>query len=169
MTLRRFGVVVLAAVVAVPAIRAQELPKPGPEHEVLKRMEGTWEVAVKGGGMESKATVTCRMELGGMWLVTNLEGEFAGTKFQGKGLDSYDAASKKYVSVFVDSMSSRPLVMEGTYDKDKKTLTMAGEGPGMDGKPTNYKTVTTFTDDNTMTATMSMGDAEFTFSYKRKK
>ena len=130
-TLRRFGTLVLATVIAIPAVRGQEFtpPKPGPEHEVLKKMEGTWEVTMKAGGMASTATATNKMELGGMWLVTNLEGEFAGTKFYGRGLDSYDPASKKYVSVFVDSMSNRPLVMEGTYDKDKKTLTMAGEGP----------------------------------------
>jgi hypothetical protein len=174
MTMRWFGAVVLAAAVAVPAARPQEFtpPKPGPEHEVLKKFEGTWEVTMKAGGMETRCMATNKMELGGMWLVTGLEGEFAGTKFYGKGLDSYDAASKKYVSVFVDSMSSRPLVMEGTYDKDKKTLTMAGEGPGMDGKPTKYKTVTTFTDDNTMTATMWMGGEKAepcTFVYKRKK
>ena len=171
-TVGRFGAVALAAVVAISAIRAQELPKPGPEHEVLKHWEGTWEVTMKAGGMESKAAVTYKMELGGMWLVANIEGEMMGAKFYGKGLDSYDAATKKYVSVWVDSMGGRPLVMDGTYDKDKKSLTMAGEGPGMDGKPTKYKTVTTMPDEDTMNVTMWVGagkDGEFTFVYKRKK
>lgn len=165
---------VCALALVVLAAGAQEFtpPKPGPEHAVLKKMEGTWDVTMKAGGMETKSTATYKMELGGMWLVTHLEGEFAGQKFYGKGLDSYDAASKKYVSVFVDSMSSRPLVMEGTYDRDKKTLTMAGEGPGLDGKPTKYRTVTTFADDDTMTATMWMGGEKAepcTVVFKRKK
>lgn len=171
-SLCRFGALVFAAAVAVPAARAQEAPKPGPELEVLKKWEGTWDVTMKAGGMEHKGTMTCKMELGGMWLVSSLESGTPGAQVYGKGLDSYDAVSKKYVSVFVDSMSNRPLVMEGTYDKDKKTLTMAGEGPGMDGKPTKYKAATTFTDDDTVTASMWMGegkDAACSVVFKRKK
>ena len=171
-TLRWFGAVALAAVVAGPSARAQEIPKPGPEHEVFKHWEGTWDVTVKAGGMEHKGTMTCKMDLGGMWLVSSLESGAPGAKVYGKALDSYDAASKKYVSVFVDSMSGRPLVMEGTYDKDRKTLTMAGEGPGMDGKPTRYKSVTTITDADTMNASMWMGGEKAepcTVVFKRKK
>ena len=45
------------------------------------------------------------------------------------------------------------MVMEGTYDKEKKTMTMAGEGPGMDGKPTKYKSVSEMPDDDTINFT----------------
>lgn len=171
-TLRLLVAVALAAVLGVPAARAQEFPKPGPEHEILKKHEGTWDVIMKFGGMESKGTVTYKMELSGMWLVANLESEFLGSKFYGKGMDSYDAASKKYVSYWFDSMGSRPVAMEGTYDKDKKTLTMAGEGPGMDGKMSKYKSVSEMPDDNTTNFTMWIGDGKdpaFTIVYKRKK
>jgi hypothetical protein len=170
-TLCWFGAVALAAV-AIPAARAQEFPKPGPEHEILKKHEGTWDVAMKFGGMESKGTVTYKMGLGGMWLVADLESDLLGSKFYGKGMDSYDAASKKYVSYWFDSMGSRPVAMEGTYDKDKKTLTMTGEGPGMDGKPTKYKSTSEMPDDNTTNFTMWIGDGKepaFTIVYKRKK
>ena len=51
-------------------------------------------------------------------------------------------------------MSTAPVTMEGTYDKEKKTLTMAGEGPGMDGKPTKYKSVSKMPDDDTIEMTM---------------
>ena len=173
-TLRWFCAVALAAALTVPAARAQapEFPKPGPEHEVLKKMEGTWDAIMKFGGMESKGTVTYKMGLGGMWLVGDLESDLFGTKFHGKGMDSYDAASKKYVSYWFDSMGSRPVAMEGTYDKDKKTLTMTGEGPGMDGKPTKYKSTSEMPDDDTTNFTMWIGDAKepaFTIVYKRKK
>jgi hypothetical protein len=163
---------VAVALFAAPAVRAQEFPKPGPEHEILKKMEGNWDITMKFGGMEVKGTVTQKMELGGLWLVSSVEGEFGGTKFQGKGLDSYDPAKKKYVSVFVDNMSTSPLLMEGTYDKAKKTLTMEGTGPGMDGKPTKYKAVSTMPDDDTINFTMHIGDGKdqaFTIVYKRKK
>jgi hypothetical protein len=163
--------VVVAAVLAVPAL-AQEMPKPGPEHEVLKRLEGTWESTMKAGGKESKGTVTYKMELGGMWLAGSLESDLFGTKFSGKSMESYNQAKKKYVSVWMDSMSTAPVVMEGTYDKEKKTMTMSGEGPGMDGKPTKYRSVSRMPDASTIEMTMWIGDNKepmFSVTYKRKK
>jgi Protein of unknown function (DUF1579) len=168
---RWFCAVALAAALAVPSARAQEFPKPGPEHEQLKKLEGTWDATMKFGGMESKGTMTYKMELNGLWLTSNFEGEFAGAKFQGKGLDSYDPAKKKYVSVWVDNMVTSPMMMEGTYDKDKSTITLTGEGPSPTG-PAKFKSVTHFIDENTINFDMYMGDAKdpaFTIAYKRKK
>lgn len=167
-----FCAVALAAAVAAPVTRAQEFPKPGPEHEVLKKCVGTWDLTMKFGGMESRGTVTYKMDLGGLWLNSVLESEFAGMKFSGRGMDSYDAGKKKYVGVWFDSMSTAPMVMEGTYDKAKKTLTMVGEGPGMDGKPTTHRAVSEWKDDDTMHFSMYVGDAKepgFTIEYKRRK
>src|SRR5262245_63294417 len=171
-TARWFWTVALAAAVAAPAARAQESPKPGPEHEVLKKHVGTWDLTMKFGGMESRGTVTYSMDLGGLWLASSLVSEFGGQKFQGRGMDSYDARKNKYVGVWIDSMSTAPLVMEGTYDKEKKTLTMAGEGPGMDGKPTRYRAVSEWKDDDTIHFSMHVGDGAepaFTIVYKRRK
>jgi hypothetical protein len=163
----------LALVVfAAPAVSAQEPAKPGPEHDVLKKFVGTWDLTMKTPGGESKGTSTYKMDLGGLWLSSSLEMDFGGMKFQGKGMDTYDAAKKKYVSVWFDSMMTHPLLMEGTYDKEKKTLTLAGESPGMDGKPTKWKSVTATPDDDTIDFKMHMGDDKepaFTIIYKRKK
>lgn len=169
--MRMMASVTMAAVLVAPTF-AQEGLKPGPEHKILAKQEGTWDTTMKAGGMEYKGTVTYKMELGGMWLVGSMESDLFGQKFSGKSLDSYDPAKKKYVSVWVDSMSASPVRMEGTYDKEKKTMTMAGEGPGMDGKATKYKSVTKMPDDNTTVMTMYIGDAKdpaFTVTYKRKK
>jgi hypothetical protein len=171
-TLRWFCAAALSVALAAPVAFAQEGPKPGPEHEMLKKMAGTWDLTMKFGGGESKGTVVYKMEPGGLWLSSQLESELFGQKFWGKGLDSYDAAKKKYVGVWVDSMSTSPMVMEGTYDAAKKTLTMAGEGPGMDGKPTKYKSVSVMPDDDTINFSMYVGggaDPAFTIVYKRKK
>jgi hypothetical protein len=168
---RWFGAVTLSVLVAAAA-PAQEGPKPGPEHELLKKMEGTWNLTMKFGGMETKGTVTYKMDLGGLWLVSHLESELFGQKFTGKGLDTYDPVRKKYVGLWADSMSTSPVIMEGTYDKAKKTLTMSGDGPGMDGKPAKYKSVSEMPDDDTINFTMYMGDDKdpaFTITYKRKK
>src|SRR5262245_15967286 len=171
-TLRWFCAAALTVVLAVPAARAQEFPKTGPEHELLKKWEGTWETTMKFGDMETKGSATYKMELGGLWLASNFEGEFGGTKFYGKGLDTYDPAKKKYIGIWCDSMSTAPLLMEGTFDKEKKTMTMSGDGPGMDGKPMRFKAVSEWKDDNTVNFSMFMGDAKepgFTIVYKRKK
>ena len=169
-TAHLISVIVIAALTA-PTVHAQG-PKPGPEHEILQKMVGNWDLTMKIGGMESKGKVTYKMILGGMWLESSLEGEIFGQKFHGKGLDSYDAGKKKYVGTWFDSMSASPMVMEGTYDKAKKTLTLEGEGPGMDGKPTKHKSVSVMPDDDTINFSMYMGDGKepgFTIVYKRVK
>lgn len=164
------AVAVLAA--AVSSTSAQDFPKPGPEHEMLKKWVGTWDTTMKMVGMETKGTATYKMELGGLWLTSTFEGEFGGMKFSGRGLDSYDAGKKKFVAVWVDSMTTSPLVMEGTYDKATKTQTMSGTAPGMDGKPEKFKAVSEMKDDDTVNFSMYVGDGKepgFTILYKRKK
>ena len=170
-TLRIALAVLVAGIVSAPIAKAQEPPKPGAEHEMLKKLEGVWEATIKGGPAESKGTMTYKMELGGLWLVGSFEGDFAGQKFTGKGLDSYDPSKKKFVGYWFDSMGTMPLVLEGTYDKEKKTMTMAGEGPGMDGKATKYKTVTEYKDNDNISFLLYMGDTKepmITITYKRK-
>ncbi len=167
----RWFCAVVAVVLLTSAVPAQP-PKPGAEHEVLKKLEGDWDLVMSVGGTESKGSVTYKMELGGLWLAGSLEGELFGAKFQGKSLSTYDAGKKKYIEVWADSMGTQPILLEGTYDKDKKTLTMSGEGPGMDGKSTKYKSVTTYTDDSTIKFGMYAGDTKepaFTVTYTRKK
>jgi Protein of unknown function (DUF1579) len=172
-------VVMVCAVIAlvVPAVRAQPpgMPKPGPEHERLKKLEGTWDATVKTEQGESKGTMIYKMDLGGLWLVSDFKGEFGGQKFMGKGFDGYDPIKKKYVGVWVDSMSVAPMSGEGTFDKEGKVLTQIMEGPGMDGKMTKFKSVIEIKDPDTMVFTMSSADPQgkdqsmLTITYKRKK
>jgi hypothetical protein len=153
----------------------QEFPQAGPEHQRLKRLEGEWIATVKSAEGESKGTMTYRAECGGLWLVSDFRGEFGGQKFQGRGLDGYDPQKKKYVSVWVDSMSTRPMLLEGDRDEGKQTLTMVGEGPGPDGKPAKYKSVSRQVDADHETFKMYMvgpdgKDVEMmTIDYARKK
>ena len=167
-----FGAVVVAVVLAVPLARAQEPPKPGPEHEILKKHVGTWDLTMKFEGGESRGTCVYKLDLGGLWLASTVESDLMGMKFSGRGYDTYDATKKKYVGVWMDSMSTSPMTMEGTFDAAKKSFTMTGEGPGMDGKPTKYKSVSEMPDDDTIIMKMWMGDSKepgFTITYKRKK
>ena len=127
---------------------------------------------MKAEGKEHKGTAVFKAELGGLWVASTLESDMGKEKYYGRGMDTYDAKKKKYVSYWFDSMGTTPLSMEGTYDKATKTLTMAGEGPGMDGKPAKYKAVSVMPDDNTINFSMYMGDAKepaFTIVYKKRK
>jgi hypothetical protein len=169
--MRKIAAVTLAALL-VGSAQAQEPVKPGPEHKMLKHLEGTWDTTMKAGGMENKGSVTYKMELGGLWLVGSMESDLGGQKFSGKSLDSYDGTKKRFVTIWCDSMSTTPMLMEGTYDKDSKTMTMVGEGPGTDGKPAKWKSVSVMKDDDTMHFSMYVGDGKepmFTITYKRKK
>jgi hypothetical protein len=150
---------------------AQGLPKPGKQHDHLKRLVGTWDAETAGG----KGTMTYKMGLGGLWLIGDFEGEFGGMKFQGKGLDTYDPGTKKYRSVWVDSFSTSPRTLEGNLDKDDKVMTLTGEGRGPDGKVAKFKTITELKDADTVNFTLFMADRDgkeqpmVHITYKRKK
>ena len=155
----------------VPSAWAQEPPKPGKEHDHLQRLVGAWDAETEFG----KGTMTYKMGLGGKWLIGAFDGEFGGMKFQGKFLDTYDAATKKYRSIGVDSFSTAPRIMEGNLDKDNKVMTMTGEGPGPEGKTAKYKSITEIKDADTVNFSLFMVEKDgkeqplVKITYKRKK
>lgn len=132
-----------------------EMPmaKPGPEMEVLKMDEGTWTAAVKmwmepnGQPMTTGGTEVNKMSLGGFWLVGDVKEE--GGPYMAHTISGYDAMKKKYVGIWVDNMSPAVVMMEGSFDKAKKTFTWMGEAPGMDGKMAKKRSVATYPDANT--------------------
>jgi hypothetical protein len=157
--------------VGTSSARAQ-FPKPGPEQEKLNKLAGTWDLTMKAEGLDTKGTAVYKVILGDMWLESSFEADIFGNKFTGKGLDTYDPVKKKYVSVWADCVNTFPMIMEGDYDKEKKTLTLTGEGRGPDGKLQKHKSITEMKDENTMLFTMYVDDAKepiFTISYTRRK
>ncbi len=155
---------------------AQAPAKPGPQHELLKQIEGTWDAMIKAAdGSEMKGSMTAKMECGGLWLLSEFKADFGGQDFHGRGTDGYDADKKKFVSIWVDSMSTAPMIFEGDYDEAAKTFTMTGQGKGMDGKPAKFKSVSKLTDKDHHTFKMFIvgpDDKESlmeTHEYSRKK
>ena len=140
-----------------PVASAQEPPKPGPEHEMLKKMEGTWDASMNFGGMEAKGTMVYKMELGGLWLVSDFSGEFGGMKFSGKGIDGYNPVSKKFVGIWVDSMSPFASHMEGTWDAATKTMTHYGTGKNPDGSEAKSKSIVVYKDGGRVFTMFSQG------------
>lgn len=137
-----------------PAADAQAdgLPKPSPEHEMLKHDAGTWDATVESRMSPTdemnvtKGVETNRVMTGGLWLSQSFKGEFGGVPFEGHGITGYDPAKKKYVGIWVDSMTPAMMTVEGTYDPKTMTMTsiMTGDAPGPDGKPQKLRSTTEY-------------------------
>jgi hypothetical protein len=153
-----------ATPVVVAAAGAQQMPpmpKPGPEHEILKMDVGTWDASVEifpGPGappMTSKGVEVSTIGCGGMCLITDFKGELMpGMAFQGHGIMTWDAVKKKYAGSWTDSMSTGLAMTEGIYDAASKKATGSMEGPNMTGEIVKSRTVTEYpaADSRVMTA-----------------
>lgn len=120
---------------------AQSRPHP----DLLAACEGAFDLAFAPDGAR-KGTSRCQLGIGGLWLLEQVQAEFGGKAYEGRGTTSYDPARNRYVSVWIDSMSPRPLVTEGTYNQATKTLTLAGDMATPDGTVARAVLVTVFRD-----------------------
>jgi hypothetical protein len=102
---------------------------PGPEHENLEPLVGTWKVSVKfylkpgAEPMASEGISVRKWKLGKRIVTESYKGTAAGQEFQGMGWSGYDRYTKKYVTVWTDTMSTAIALAKGTYDSKKKTFT----------------------------------------------
>jgi len=186
---KTMGVLVAAGILmAAPARQAvaQEqgppLPKPGPEHQVLKADEGTWdakvEVTMAPGAepMISKGVETNTMGCGGLCLISDFKGEIAdGQTFHGHGITAWDPAKKKYVGSWTDSMAAGIAHGESTWDAAAKKATGTMEMPEPSGGTLKSRMVAEYPtpDTRTMTSYMTGPDGkEFVnlrITYTRRK
>jgi uncharacterized protein DUF1579 len=157
------------------------IPKPGPEHEILKQDVGTWDATVemaepgKPTPTVSKGTETTSL-VGGFWAVSDFKSEMMGQPFEGRGTVGFDTNKKKYVSTWVDSMSTGFMTGEATYDPKTKTMTGFVEGfdPGQ-GSNVKMKQTTEYKDADSKVFTMYMTGPDgkevpmMKITYKRRK
>lgn len=157
------ALLLLFALVASVPVLAQEPAQPTEQHQVLKADVGSWNADIKmwmagpdAEPMSSKGVETNHM-MGGLWLLSKFEGEFAGQKFTGHGQFGYDPVKKKYIGTWIDSMNPHMSTMEGTYDAKSKTMTMLSEGiDGNSGQMMKGKNVGKQIDKDTRLFTMYM-------------
>ncbi len=158
------------------------LPKPGPEHAVLKMDEGTWDAVVEvfpGPGappMTSKGVEVDTMGCGGLCLITDFKGELMpGSVFEGHGTTAYDPVEKKYIGSWTDSMSAGLATSEASYDAATKKTTSTMTARDMTGTMTKSRSVSETKDPDhrvmTMFATMPDGTEMQTMriTYTRRK
>jgi hypothetical protein len=156
------------------------MPKPGPEHELLKMEEGTWDAVIEMSPpgapvMTSKGTEIVTIGCGGLCLISKFDSDMGGMPFQGHGITTYDANKKKYVGSWTDSMSVGMLTSEGTYDAATKVMTTWMEGADMTGAVQKLKATSTQADADHRTMMMFMKAPDGTevqsmkISYTRRK
>ena len=164
--------------------RWQESMTPGAPHKRFEESAGTWDAEVKmwmngptADPMISKGTSENKLVLGGRYLQQDFTGEMMGQQFTGIGLTGYDNFKKKYVSFWIDNMSTAMSTMDGALDKDGKSLTMRGkmDEPATGEKDKKVKYVTRFIDNDTQVFetydVTSFGDKKpiMEITYKRRK
>ena len=157
------GLLVVSGTAMVAAQSGQQMPpmpKPGPEHEVLKMDVGTWDAVVEvtpapgAPVMKSTGVEVNTMGCGGLCLITDFKGDMMGTPFLGHGVATWDPAKKKYVGSWTDSMSAGLALAESTYDPATKKWTGSMEGADMTGKVMKSRSVVEYKDALTRVMTM---------------
>ena len=117
-----------------PSVDASKMPPelkawvaagtPGEFHAALARLAGSYTVESTfwaGPGdatLTSKASCDFTLILGGRVLKQDFKGSMMGQPFEGLGLFGYDTVKKRFVSAWMDSMSTQRLDFEGLC-KDK--------------------------------------------------
>jgi hypothetical protein len=178
-------IAVLIAFTVAPAVaqsgeQGPPMPKPGPQHEILKMDVGTWDAVVEfipGPGappMTSKGVEVNTLGCGGLCLISDFKGEAMGSPFHGHGTTVWDPAKKKYIVTWTDSMSSGLALGEFTYDAAAKKLDGWVEAPDMTGKVVKMHNVLQYTGDTrTMTSSAPGPDGKeaqmMKITYTRKK
>lgn len=117
-----------------PAIEAMiKAGTPGPEHQRLAALAGSWTGTVKmwlepgKPPLEEACTAERKLIMGGRFLHEEVKSRFMGQPFAGLGLTGYDNLKKKYTSIWVDNMGTGISTAEGTGDAGGKVLTFIRE------------------------------------------
>lgn len=128
---------------------------PGDVHKMLAKSDGQWKEDVTwwmtpgSQPMQSTATCTNTMILGGRYQQSVNKGNMMGMPFEGIGLLGYDNAEKVFNYTWVDNMGTGTMNLKGTWDQSTKAINFSGSmiEPAT-GKPTSIRQVFTMVDDN---------------------
>ena len=127
----------------------------GPQHEILKKLEGEWDLVVRSmmdpsqPPTETKSHSVIRTLMDGRYCQEESAGDFQGMPFTGMGITGYDNVTGKYVSTWIDNMGTGIMTSTGTADASGKVITWIGTmSDPMTGKVSKERMVTTIVDDN---------------------
>ena len=131
--------------------QAAKADLPGPVHQRLNELAGTWDVVVQymlgDKQHEGKATCEAKWILDGRFLQQEYNSQFQGKPFHVVQLLGYDNPRKKTIEIMMDNLSTGVLHNEGSISEDGKVITNTGESlDPVTGKPYKLRTVTTIVD-----------------------
>jgi uncharacterized protein DUF1579 len=117
-----------------------EMARPVEQHKAIATGAGDWDCECncwfegpEGPATKSKSTFAAKSVLNGLYLMSEHKGEMMGKPYEGVAFTGYSKEKQKYVAVWVDSMSSTPMVLYGTADAAGKVITFEGEKMTMMG------------------------------------
>jgi hypothetical protein len=129
---------------------------PGEPHKLLAKLEGSWTTRTRGWMEPDKpptdSTGACeqKLVLDGHYLRQEYTGDMMGHPFTGINFLGYDNHTGKYVSVWLDSMSTGIYYFEGTASADGRTITQECSYDDPVRGPSVWRSVTRIKDDNTL-------------------
>ncbi len=128
---------------------------PGEHHKLLAKLEGSWTTRTRGweGGkqvMESTGTCEQNLILDGHYLRQEYTGEMMGAPFTGLNFLGYNNHTKKFESIWIDSMSTAIYFFVGTGSADGRTITQECSYDDPVKGPVVWRSVTRIKDDNTL-------------------
>jgi hypothetical protein len=130
-----------------------------PEHAILARLAGHWQATVHVASISSnvrikdtQGTADGKPILGGLFVEVTHSQTRMKEAFEGRMIYGFDVAIGKFTADWIDASSTAIIHYIGTYDADKKQLTMSAHYSGQKSHQLVIsKLVTTFMDDNTWT------------------
>jgi hypothetical protein len=134
----------------------QNVGTPGDPHKLLEKLEGSWTTSSRGWmepgkpPMESSGTCEQKMLLDGRYLQQVYTGDMMGHPYTGINLLGYNNHTKKYESVWVDTMSTGVFYFVGTASPDGRTITQHCKFDDPVKGPADWRTVTRMKNDNTI-------------------
>lgn len=158
----------------------QEYMTPGDEHAMLSGLVGEWDGDItmwmdpSQPPQKYKGTAKYTAIMGGRYIEGTYGGEMMGMPFEGKDINGYDKAKKKYFTFWIDNMGTGTMYVEGTYDKKTKTLSYSGETMGPMGNTMKVREVITIIDKDHQNFEMYMDEGRgemksMEIKYTRKK
>jgi Protein of unknown function (DUF1579) len=138
----------------------QKLATPSEPHKLFATLAGSWTTTTKEWmepgkpPTESSGTAEMKMLLDGRFLQQDFTGEMMGQPYTGMGITGYDNLRKKYVSIWLDTMSTGSFMMEGTGSADGKTITLKGQHAEPGGGHMTHRAIWKIVDNNTQTFDM---------------
>ncbi len=131
-----------------------ELSKLNENHKLLAQMAGDWTYTMKmwmapdAPPTESKGTATRKAIMDGRYFTAHFDGKAmmpgADGKpqewdFHGMAIEGYDNVHQKFVSTWIDNMSTGIFMSQGTYDPATKTFTYQSEMEMLPGMKTKVR------------------------------